>query len=145
MRKKVFGRQLKRGRGSRNALFRALFRALIEYERISTTKARARAVLPEIDHLVNLAKDGSTSSLRRLYAILGNDKDSVKKLSEVLAPRFADRKSGYIRLINLNPRAGDNAEMVRLEWVTSVSQQSKSPAKQGQKKEKKEVKKKSKL
>ncbi len=95
-------------------------RSLIEYERISTTKTRARAVLPELDHLVNLAKDGSTSALRRLYAILGNDKGSVKKLSEVLVPRLTDRKSGYVRMVKLGPRVGDNAEMVRLEWVETA-------------------------
>ncbi len=126
MRKKVFGRQLKRDRSSRSALFRGLVKSLIEYEKISTTETRVKAILPDIDHLVNLAKEKSTASLRRLYSELGNDKESVKKLTEKIAPALMDRKSGYTRIIKLVARKGDNAKMARLEWVAVVEEKPKA-------------------
>jgi large subunit ribosomal protein L17 len=70
MRKKVFGRKFSRDYGSRQALFRALMRSLILSGSIVTTKAKAKAVQPDLDALVNLAKDTSISKRRQAYAML---------------------------------------------------------------------------
>jgi large subunit ribosomal protein L17 len=146
MKKKVFGRQLSRERDTRRALFRALIRALVEHGKIVTTKAKAKAIQGRIDKLVNLAKDGSIHSSRRLFAALGNDKVTAKALSEKVAKSLADRKSGYTRIINLPRRKGDAAEIVRLEWVKEVlepvKEKPKTKKKETVKKETKKTKKK---
>jgi large subunit ribosomal protein L17 len=82
-----------------------------------TTKAKAKAIQGDIDKLVNLAKDGSIQTQRRLFASLGNDKETAKSFTERIAPSFKERKGGYTRIINLPRRKGDAAEIVRIEWV----------------------------
>jgi large subunit ribosomal protein L17 len=120
MRKKVFGRQLARGEGARRALFRSQIGSLIEYGHISTTTAKAKSMAREVDHLVNLAKQGTTASLRNLYAIFGNNKNFVKRLHKIIAPVMSDRSTGYTRMIKLVPRKGDSAAMTRIEWVNVI-------------------------
>jgi large subunit ribosomal protein L17 len=117
MKKRVYGRKLSRERDTRRALFRALIRALVKYDKIVTTKAKAKAIQGDIDKLVNLAKDGSIQTQRRLFASLGNDKETAKAFTERIAPSFKERKGGYTRIINLPRRKGDAAEIVRIEWV----------------------------
>jgi len=146
MKKKVFGRQLSRERDTRRALFRALIRALVEHGKITTTKAKAKAIQGRIDKLVNLAKDNSIHSNRRLFAALGNDKITAKAVSEKVVPSLSDRKSGYTRIVNLPRRKGDAAEIVRLEWVKEIlepaKKESKTKKKETVKKKTKETKKK---
>lgn len=117
MKKRVYGRKLSRERDTRRALFRALIRALVKYDKIVTTKAKAKAIQGDIDKLVNLAKDGSIQTQRRLFASLGNDKETAKSFTKRIAPSFKERKGGYTRIINLPRRKGDAAEIVRIEWV----------------------------
>ncbi len=117
MKKRVYGRKLSRERDTRRALFRALIRALVKYDKIVTTKAKAKAIQGDVDKLVNLAKDGSIQTKRRLFASLGNDKETAKAFTERIAPLFKERKGGYTRIINLPRRKGDAAEIVRMEWV----------------------------
>lgn len=91
--------------------------SLIEHERIVTTVQKAKAVKPFVEKLVTLAKDPSTHSRRRAFAKLRN-KEAIKKLYDVLGPRFADRPGGYCRVIKLaKPRLGDNGERAILEFV----------------------------
>lgn len=125
MRKKVFGKQLGRNKNSRKALFRALLSSFFKHGKIVTTRAKVDAILPDIDGMVNLAKVGSTASLRKLFADLGNDKESVKNLVAA-APKLGDRNSGYTRMIRLGARQGDNAEMARIEWVVDVTEKPKA-------------------
>ena len=122
MKKRVFGRKLSRERDSRRALFRSLTAALVTHGKIETTKAKAKAIQPMVDKLVTLAREGSTTSLRRAYAKLGNDKKTAKRLFEEVGPVFAKRNSGFTRIINLGTRKGDRAEMVRLEWVEIITE-----------------------
>ena len=120
MKKKIFGRKLSRERDSRRALYRALIRALVEHGKIKTTLAKAKSIQPDIDKLVNLGKEGSTSSLRRLYAYLGNDKKTARDFHKVVSPTFKKRTSGYTRIIKLGRRRGDASLVVSLEWVEKV-------------------------
>ena len=78
MKKRVYGRKLSRERDTRRALFRTLIRALVKYDKIVTTKAKAKAIQGDIDKLVNLAKKDSIQARRRLFASLGNDKVTAR-------------------------------------------------------------------
>jgi large subunit ribosomal protein L17 len=120
MKKRVFGRQLSRERDTRRALFRSLIRALVEHGKIKTTKAKAKAIQADIDKLVNLAKKDSISAKRRVFAILGNDKETTKKLLKEVVPSFSDRSGGYTRIVPLPARRGDAAQIVRFEWVKEI-------------------------
>jgi len=142
MKKRVYGRKLSRERDTRRALFRALIKALVKYGKIVTTKAKAKAIQGDIDKLVNLAKDGSIQTQRRLFASLGNDKETAKAFTEKIAPSFTERKGGYTRIINLPRRKGDAAEIVRIEWVKPMlEKEEKTKDKKGSKK-KEDIKKK---
>ncbi len=116
MKKKVFGRHLSRDRGSRDALFRSLIKALIEHGTISTTKSKAKAIQADIDGLITQVKKGSLSSKRGIHAYLTNDRRLTEKLFTTVSDRFPDRHGGFTRIVNLPKRVGDNAQVVRLEW-----------------------------
>jgi large subunit ribosomal protein L17 len=97
-------------------LFQSLIRELIRHERIETTEAKARAIRSDAEKIITLAKRGDLHS-RRLAARTITDQELVKKLFEVVAPRYADKAGGYTRMIKLGPRQGDAAPLVLLELV----------------------------
>jgi large subunit ribosomal protein L17 len=94
-----------------------LSREVINHERIKTTQAKAKAVKPEVEKLITLAKRGDLHARRQALAALGQDKFVVYKLFEEVAPRYADRDGGYTRILKLGPRQSDATEMVYLELV----------------------------
>lgn len=100
----------------RRALLRALTTELIRYGRITTTKARAKAVRSEAERMISLAKDGSLAARRRAMGYM-YDKQLVHALFEQVSERYGDRKGGYTRMIRTVSRRGDNAEMAILELV----------------------------
>ena len=120
MRKMVFGKKLSRGKKGREALLRSLVRAIGISGKIVTTKAKAKAIIGQVDKIVTLAKKGTLDSRRRVLAFLGNDRDTAERLVNTLAPSFSQRNSGYTRIILLPSRKGDNAQMARLEWVDEI-------------------------
>jgi len=120
MRKMVFGKKLSRGKKGREALLRSLVRAVVVSGKIVTTKAKAKAIVGQIDKIVTLAKKGTLDSRRRVLAYLGNDRETSQRLVNVLGPSFLGRNSGYTRIVLLPSRKGDNAKMARLEWVDEV-------------------------
>ena len=125
MRHQVKGYHLGRSTGQRNALRRTMIMQLFQYEKIETTLAKAKAIQPEAEKLITMAKnslDGSEidqiNARRRAAASLGNASgDIVKKLFDDIAPRFKNRQGGYTRILKLGPRQGDSAEMVLIELV----------------------------
>ena len=117
MRHRVFGKKLNRDIKERKALFRNLINSLIIYGRIKTTYAKAKAVGSLIEKLVTKAKDGSRSQVIQIASVL-NRTEPVKKLVNEIAPRFKDKIGGYIRMVRLGKRQGDNAEVVMMEWTT---------------------------
>lgn len=140
MNKKVFGRKLSRSRPAREALFASLMRSLILNGKIVTTKAKAKAVVGEMEKFVTLAKKGEISGRRKIFSGLDNANDALETLYKKVVPAFSARTSGFTRLINLPRRTGDNAEMARIEWTEKMPEPEK--AKEEVKKEtKKEVKK----
>jgi large subunit ribosomal protein L17 len=108
--------ELGRPADQRRALLRALTTELIRHGRITTTKARAKAVRSEAERMVSLAKDGSLAARRRAIAYL-YDKQLVHALFEQVSERYGDRNGGYTRIIRTVSRRGDNAEMAILELV----------------------------
>ena len=92
-------------------------RELIEHERIKTSQAKAKAVKPEVEKLITLAKRGDLHARRQALSELGQDKFVVHKLFEEIAPRYAERPGGYTRIVKLGPRRSDSTEMVFLELV----------------------------
>ena len=109
--------KLSRDPAHRKALFMNLSRQVIQHERIKTTEAKAKAVKPEVEKLITLAKRGDLHARRQALAALGQDKFVVYKLFEEIAPRYVDREGGYTRILKLGPRKSDSTEMVFLELV----------------------------
>lgn len=125
MRHRVFGRKLNRDIKERKALFRSLINAMILRGQIKTTYAKAKAVGSLIEKLVTKAKDGSRSSIGQISSVLNID-ETVKKLVNDIAPRFKDKIGGFIRMIRLGRRQGDNAQVVRMEWTIKEEAKEKS-------------------
>ncbi len=94
-----------------------LSREVIDHERIKTTQAKAKAVKPELEKLITLAKRGDLHARRQALSSLGHDKSVVYKLFEEVAPRYVERPGGYTRILKLGPRRSDSTEMVYLELV----------------------------
>ena len=123
MRHRMAGFKLSRGKDERIALRRNLVKQLFEHERITTTRTKALAIRGQAERLITLAKRGTKAgeiqavNARRLAAARLGDPTTVKKLFDVIAPRFEDRPGGYTRLVKLGPRQGDAAEIVILELV----------------------------
>ena len=109
--------KLSRDSAHRKALLKNLCKEVIEHERIKTTEAKAKAVKPEVEKLITLAKRGDQHARRQAMAKLGQDKFVVYKLFEEIGPRYADRPGGYTRIMKLGPRPSDATEMVFLELV----------------------------
>lgn len=99
---------------------RSLVRAIVVSGKVVTTKAKAKAIVGEVDKLVTLAKKKTLDSRRRVLAFLGNDREAAERLVNTLAPSFSNRNSGYARIVLLPPRKGDHAQMARLEWVDEI-------------------------
>ena len=116
MRHRVGGRKLQRTSAHRTALFRNMSAALIKHEQITTTTAKAKELRPYVEKLITLAKKGGLA-LRRQAISEMRDKDQVRKLFDVLAPRYKDRQGGYTRIIKAGFRYGDNAPMAVIELV----------------------------
>jgi large subunit ribosomal protein L17 len=109
--------KLSRDAAHRKALYMNLCREVIDHERIQTTEAKAKAVKPELERLITLAKRGDGHARRLAMARLGQDKFVVYKLFEEIAPRYSEREGGYTRILKLGPRQSDSTEMVFLELV----------------------------
>jgi large subunit ribosomal protein L17 len=109
--------KLSRDAAHRKALLMNLCKEVIEHERIKTTEAKAKAVKPELERLITLAKRGDLHARRQALSTLGQDKFTVHTLFEEIAPRYSDRPGGYTRILKLGPRRSDATEMVYLELV----------------------------
>ncbi|HSX58309.1 MAG TPA: 50S ribosomal protein L17 [Candidatus Saccharimonadales bacterium] len=117
---RVAGRKLGRSSKERTALFRNLATSLILHEKIVTTKAKAKAVKPMVEKLVTRAKVNSIHSRRVLLKDLPSE-NTVSKLLEVVGPTFKERPGGYLKIIQMGARKGDQAEMVTLMFVEDFS------------------------
>ncbi|MEY2600611.1 MAG: hypothetical protein RLZZ244_1540 [Verrucomicrobiota bacterium] len=113
--------KLGRSQAHRDALLANQAISLIEHNRITTTLAKAKAVRPFAEKLVTIAKKNSLHARRTALSYLFHNKDAVKTLFTEVAPRSAERKGGYTRIIKLGRRYSDSSEMAILEWVDQAA------------------------
>lgn len=109
-------RKFNRTAEHRKAMFANLCAALIKHEQIITTLPKAKDLRPVVEKLVTLAKKGGLHSRRQAIAEL-RDVAMVKKLFEVIGPRYKERHGGYTRIMKAGFRYGDNAPQAVIEFV----------------------------
>ncbi|MDN5248698.1 50S ribosomal protein L17 [Bartonella sp. TP] len=110
------GRKLNRTASHRKAMFANMAASLIKYEQITTTLPKAKEIRPILEKLLTLGKIGSLHARRQAIAAI-KDVKLVAKLFDVLAPRYADRHGGYLRIMKAGFRTGDSAPMAVIEFV----------------------------
>jgi large subunit ribosomal protein L17 len=118
MRHRNQGRKLGKTSSHRTAMFANMAAALIKHEQIKTTLPKAKELRPVMEKLVTLSRRGGTDLHARRQALAQiRDAVQVRKLFDVLGPRYAKRPGGYIRILKAGFRFGDNAEMAFIEFV----------------------------
>ncbi|MBY0244412.1 MAG: 50S ribosomal protein L17 [Sphingobacteriaceae bacterium] len=100
----------------RKAMLANMATSLIMHKRISTTLAKAKALRMYVEPLITKSKNDTTHSRRTVFSYL-QDKDAVTELFREISVKIANRPGGYTRIIKLNNRLGDNAEMALIELV----------------------------
>ncbi len=121
MRHQKFGKKLNRDIKERKSLFKNLVSSLIVYGKITTSEAKAKAIRGLVDKLVNKSKEGTLSARRQIAGFL-NKADLVKKLFDVIAPRFKSRSGGFTRIIKSGEKRGDGSPQAVMEWVEKVDE-----------------------
>ena len=114
---RIDGRKLSRKQGPRLALYKNLTVSVLRYERIKTTEAKAKEVRGRVEHMITLAKRGDLTARRAVISQFPNEPLVVNKLFDELATKYADRTSGFTRIVRLGQRLGDAAEIVQLELI----------------------------
>jgi large subunit ribosomal protein L17 len=109
-------RRFNRTHEHRKAMFANLSQALIKHEQIVTTLPKAKDLRPVVEKLVTLGKRGDLHARRQAIAQI-KDVDLVKKLFDVLGPRYKSRNGGYTRVLKAGFRQGDNAALAVIEFV----------------------------
>ncbi len=117
MRHRVKSKRINRDEAHLDSMLRNLATSIVLYEKVKTTKAKAKLVKPIIEKLISVAKKNSKMNAYRSLNSYFLDKNAPKKLINELLERYKDRNSGFVRLINLGFRAGDAAPMVQIELV----------------------------
>ncbi len=118
MRHMKAGRTFNRDTNARKALFIGLTKNLVEKEQIKTTLPKAKDLRRVVEKLITRAKEDTVANRRLVASELGNSSDkTVKKLFEVLGPRYATRPGGYTRVLKAGFRYGDAAPMAIIELV----------------------------
>jgi large subunit ribosomal protein L17 len=109
-------RRFNRTHEHRKAMFANLSQALIKHEQIITTLPKAKDLRPVVEKLVTLGKRGDLHARRQAIAQI-KDADLVKKLFDVLGPRYKARNGGYTRVLKAGFRQGDNAPLAVIEFL----------------------------
>jgi large subunit ribosomal protein L17 len=116
MRHKKEGRKFGRKRGQRKAFLKSLAHNLISHEKITTTEARAKEIRKFVERLITYGKKQNLTGLRLLLKYL--PKKSAYKVYNEIAPRYLERKGGYVRIIKFaKRRKNDGSKMVQIEFV----------------------------
>lgn len=98
-------------------MLRNLATSLVIFEKIKTTRARAKAVQPFVERLIAIGRTKEkVRAIREIMQIL-NHEDSSKKILEILVPRYQNRTSGFTRITNLGYRTGDSAPVAQIELI----------------------------
>ncbi|NNC69970.1 MAG: 50S ribosomal protein L17 [Flavobacteriaceae bacterium] len=107
---------LSRKTAHRKAMLANMACSLIEHKRINTTVAKAKAVRQFVEPLITKSKEDTTHNRRIVFSYLRN-KHAVTELFREISTKVADRPGGYVRIIKLGNRLGDNADMAMVELV----------------------------
>src|SRR4029453_17153471 len=118
MRHRNAGRQLSRNTSHRRALLRNLVTSLLEHGRLMTTLPKAKEIRPLAERMITLGKQDDLSARRQVHSYLLKDA-TAQKVFSTIAPKFADRKGGYSRIIKLGNRKGDGADLAIIELLGS--------------------------
>ncbi|MEJ6784709.1 MULTISPECIES: 50S ribosomal protein L17 [Phyllobacteriaceae] len=116
MRHGFAGRRFSRSASHRKAMFANLAVSLLEHEQIVTTLPKAKDLRPIVEKLITLGKRGDLHARRQVIAQIGNE-HVVKRLFDTIAPRYAQRHGGYLRIMKAGFRHGDNAPLAVIEFV----------------------------
>ncbi|MCB1195224.1 50S ribosomal protein L17 [bacterium] len=114
MRHRKLNTQLNRSKTHRAATLRNIVQALFTHERVTTTVKKAKVSARFADKMITLAKKNNLAAIRRAVSLL-HDKDVVKKLFNEIGPRYVSRAGGYTRVLKIQNRKGDGAEVAILE------------------------------
>jgi large subunit ribosomal protein L17 len=125
MRHRHSGRQLSRNSSHRHALMRNMATSLLRHETIRTTVPKAKELRRVVEPLITLAKIDSASKRRLAYSRL-RDVAVVEKLFVDLGPRFKARAGGYTRILKMEPRPGDSADMALMQLVETSKVEAKT-------------------
>jgi large subunit ribosomal protein L17 len=120
MRHRNSGRQLSRNSSHRHALLRNMATSLLRHETIRTTVPKAKELRRVVEPLITLAKVDSLAKRRLAFSRL-RDVSVVEKLFLDLGPRFKARAGGYTRILKMEPRPGDSADMALMQLVESAA------------------------
>ena len=110
-------RKFGRDKTQKRALLNSLALNLIVREKIKTTEPKAKELRPFMEKLITRAKGGNIATRRLIAAKLSNKGKEVKKLFDVIAPKYTDKKGGYTRILKLGARKSDGAKMAVIEIV----------------------------
>ena len=110
------GHRLGSDSSHQKAMLGNLVASLIAAEYVVTTEAKAKALRPVAERMITKAKKGGVHNQRQVVAFI-RDKDMTFKLFSEIGPRYTDRNGGYLRILKLGTRHGDNAPMARIELV----------------------------
>lgn len=122
MRHRKSGRKLNRSNTHRAAMFKNMARALLTYEQIRTTEAKAKELRRIVDKLITLALRNDLHTRRQAYKVLGSHQ-MVQRLFDEIGPRFEGGTGGYTRIMKLaQPRKGDCAPMVIIELTKKAAE-----------------------
>jgi large subunit ribosomal protein L17 len=131
MRHRKAGRKLGRDPSHRRAMLRNLVTSLFRHDEIATTHAKAKTARPIAEKMVTLAKRGDLHARRQALSYI-MDKSVAHALFDEIKDRFQDRKGGYVRILQMGPRKGDNAPLALMQLVTA-GKGKKGPAKASKK------------
>lgn len=126
MRHRMDGRTLGRTPSHRGAMMKNMACSLIRYEAIETTLPKAKELRRVADKLVTMGKKGDVAARRRAFDML-RDRDMVKKLFDVISPRFMERNGGYTRIVRTRIRHGDGAVMAMIEYLDRTVTEEQAP------------------
>ena len=118
MRHKVSGYKLGRTTSHRRSLLRNMATSVIIEERIETTVPKAKALRPTVEKMITLGKRGDLAARRQAAAYIMTD-EALKKLFDIIGPRFGDRNGGYTRIVRTSWKKGDGAEKAFIELLGS--------------------------
>jgi large subunit ribosomal protein L17 len=121
MRHRKSGRQLGRNSSHRHAMFRNMAASLLKHETIKTTLPKAKELRRVVEPLITIAKEDSVAHRRLAFDRL-RDKEVVGKLFTDLGPRNKTRPGGYLRILKMGMRAGDNAPMAIVQLVEKATE-----------------------